>query len=223
APRPADAAWWRVLDDPLLDALVQRANSNNTDLAVAAARLAQARATLGSTLSRSQPQLNASASAGRQGGPLLNDVGSSGNLFSAGLQLAYEVDLSGALASSAQAAQLDLQARDSLMRSARLMVQADRRRAELAHALAVLLGEVASQFRLAELADWSPHVPTVPSGLPSDMLQRRADVAAAVQQFQAAQARTTSAQQAWWPSLALTASGGQASPTLADLLKSSTR
>jgi multidrug efflux system outer membrane protein len=117
-----------------------------------------------------------------------------------------------------------------------------RRRAELQHALAVLLGEAASTFTLAEadnpadrvdreatagsaaepLAS-TPALPQVPAGLPSQMLARRPDVAAAQQAWAAAQARAGEARAAWWPSLALTASGGQASPGLADLLQAGTR
>jgi multidrug efflux system outer membrane protein len=48
-------------------------------------------------------------------------------------------------------------------------------------------------------------------------------VAAAQQAWAAAQARAGEARAAWWPSLALTASGGQASPNLAELLQAGTR
>ena len=99
----------------------------------------------------------------------------------------------------------------------------DRRRAELAHALALLLREPASDFNLAEQPDWVPPLPLVPAGLPSDLLLRRPDVQAAAAQWQAAQGRRGAAERAWWPSLALTVSGGQASPTLGDLLRASMR
>ena len=95
----------------------------------------------------------------------------------------------------------------------------DRRRAELETALAVLLGEPASNFRLAPVA-WATALPAVPAGLPSELLQRRPDLAAARSQLQAAQARVGVAQAAWWPSLALTAQGGGVSSELSDLLKS---
>ncbi|KQV96764.1 efflux transporter outer membrane subunit [Pelomonas sp. Root1237] len=95
----------------------------------------------------------------------------------------------------------------------------DRRRLELETALAVLLGEPASNFRLAPTA-WATALPTVPAGLPSELLQRRPDLAAARSQLQAAQARVGVAQAAWWPSLALTAQGGGVSSELSNLLKS---
>jgi multidrug efflux system outer membrane protein len=276
-----------VFNDPLLDDLVQRAERGNTDLASAAARSAAARAVLAATHAAGRPQLNASASASRQGGPLVNAAGTDGTLLTAGVQLSYEVDLAGRLAAAQDAAGLDALARDNLWRSARLLLQADvahtylalratdaeralarrslqawqqtlqiaeerlrqgsvaelavlrqraevqaaqadalaldRRRAELEHTLALLLAEVPGTVQLAEQPGWVARAPAIPAGIPADMLLRRPDVAAAAQQLQAAQARTAGARSAWCPSLALTASGGQASPGLADLLRTSMR
>ena len=95
----------------------------------------------------------------------------------------------------------------------------DRRRVELETALAVLLGEAPSGFTLAP-TPWTTALPTVPAGLPSELLQRRPDLAAARSQLEAAQARVGEARAAWWPSLALTAQGGGASNELSNLLKS---
>ena len=115
----------------------------------------------------------------------------------------------------------------------------DRRRAELEHALAVLLGELPSALtlteRLADKAgrtggnngtegnDRSGAMPQVPPGVPSTVLARRPDVAAAQRTMQAAQARVGTAQAAWFPDVALTASGGFASADLGDLFKWSAR
>lgn len=98
----------------------------------------------------------------------------------------------------------------------------DRRRAQLEHALAVLLGELPSGFTLAE-ADWSGALPQVPPGLPSSVLARRPDVAAAQRAMQAAQLRAGVARSAWFPDVALTASAGFASTELSDLFKWSAR
>jgi len=98
----------------------------------------------------------------------------------------------------------------------------DRRRATVEHALAVLVGEVASSFGVAD-AEWRSALPVVPAGVPSTVLARRPDVAAAMSQLKAAQARVGVAQAAWFPSLALTASGGFASPEISDLFKWSAR
>src|SRR6185436_6704019 len=96
------------------------------------------------------------------------------------------------------------------------------RRAQLEHALAVLVGETASNFAVADAA-WAAPLPQVPAGVPSTVLARRADVAAALNQLQAAQARVGVAQAAWFPSLSLTAAGGFASPDISDLFKWSAR
>lgn len=98
----------------------------------------------------------------------------------------------------------------------------DRSRAELEHALAVLVGEAASSFSLPP-ADWTTALPVIPAGVPSTVLARRPDVSAAQASLLAAQARVGAAQAAWFPGFALTADGGFASPELGDLFKWSAR
>ena len=98
----------------------------------------------------------------------------------------------------------------------------DRRRAQLEHALAVLLGELPSSFTLAE-AQWRGSLPSVPPGIPSTVLTRRPDVSAAQSAMLAAQARVGVARTAWFPNVALTANGGFASTDLGDLFKWSAR
>ena len=98
----------------------------------------------------------------------------------------------------------------------------DRRRAELEHALAVLLGELPSSLTVSE-SDWNGALPQVPPGVPSTVLARRPDVAAAQRTMQAAQARVGIAQAAWFPDVSLTASGGFASTDIGDLFKWSAR
>ena len=98
----------------------------------------------------------------------------------------------------------------------------DRRRAELENAIAVLLGEPASTFSLAE-RDWDTRLPVIPAGLPSEVLTRRPDVAAAQSTMLAAQARIGVAKAAWFPTFSLTGEGGFASTELSDLFKWSAR
>jgi len=101
----------------------------------------------------------------------------------------------------------------------------DRQRAEVEHALAVLLGEVPSQFGLKAVGDaeWGGLLPIVPPGVPSTVLTRRPDVAAAQSSMLAAQKRVGVAQAAYFPDLSLTANGGFASSELGDLFKWSAR
>ena len=98
----------------------------------------------------------------------------------------------------------------------------DRSRAELEHALAVLVGESASGFTLS-VAPWQSALPRVPAGVPGTVLARRPDVAAAQTAMQAAQARVGIARTAWFPDVTLTGSGGFASTDLGDLFKWSAR
>jgi outer membrane protein, multidrug efflux system len=120
-------------------------------------------------------------------------------------------------------AELDLaRARTELASTRSQALALDRQRATLEHALAVLVGDVASGFTVAE-ADWEGTPPMVPPGVPATVLTRRPDVAAAQKAFEAAQARVGIAQAAWFPDLTLTANGGYASPDLGDLFKWSAR
>lgn len=97
-----------------------------------------------------------------------------------------------------------------------------RSRAELEHALAVLVGEVASGFTISSTNE-STALPVIPAGVPATVLSRRPDVAAAQASLLAAQARVGVAQAAWFPSISLTAAGGYASPDLSDLFRWSSR
>jgi len=63
----------------------------------------------------------------------------------------------------------------------------------------------------------------IPAGVPSTVLTRRPDVAAAQSSLLAAQQRVGVAKAAWFPSLSLTASGGYASSELSDIFKWSAR
>jgi multidrug efflux system outer membrane protein len=94
----------------------------------------------------------------------------------------------------------------------------DRRRAELEHALAVLVGEVSSGFAV-HVAKWDTALPVIPAGVPGTVLTRRPDVSAAQSTMLAAQTRVGVAKAAWFPSVSLTATGGYASSELGDLFK----
>ncbi|WP_421955964.1 efflux transporter outer membrane subunit [Polaromonas sp.] len=98
----------------------------------------------------------------------------------------------------------------------------DQRRAVLEHALAVLVGEVASNFEVAPAA-WATALPVIPAGVPSTVLTRRPDISAAQSSMQAAQARVGVAKAAWFPTFSLTANGGYAAPDIKDLFKLSTQ
>lgn len=95
-----------------------------------------------------------------------------------------------------------------------------RQRAQLEHAIAVLTGQAPAQFTLAPAA-WNPSVPDVPTGLPSALLQRRPDIAAAERRVAVANAQIGIAKSAYYPSLSLSASYGFGASRVADLFSAS--
>ncbi len=91
------------------------------------------------------------------------------------------------------------------------------RRDELENALAILVGANAAAFSLPARSDSLPSPPKVPPGIPSDLLERRPDIATAEQQLIAATAKIGVAKAEAFPSLILAGNGGYQSGDL-DLL-----
>jgi len=91
-----------------------------------------------------------------------------------------------------------------------------RQRAQLEHAIAVLVGEAPANFTLTPAA-WNPSVPDVPVGVPSELLQRRPDIAAAERGVAVANEQIGIARSAYYPSLSLGASYGLGASRVADL------
>src|SRR5690606_11866331 len=95
-------------------------------------------------------------------------------------------------------------------------------RAQLEHAIAVLIGVPPSEFSLVQV-DELPQLPQIPSLLPSQLLERRPDVAAAERDVIAANAEIGVAKTAWFPSLSLGAAGGYRSGTLDNWIQTPNR
>ena len=85
----------------------------------------------------------------------------------------------------------------------------DRSRSEVEHALAVLVGAPASDFSVKEVGlDSATLPPVIPSGLPSELLERRPDIAEAERTMKASNARIGTAKAAFFPVVRLTGAAG---------------
>jgi len=89
-------------------------------------------------------------------------------------------------------------------------------RAQMEHAIAVLIGVAPSELDIAVRED-IPALPGVPLAVPSQLLERRPDIAAAERQVMAANANIGVAEAAWYPDLTLSASGGYRNSSFSDL------
>ncbi len=97
----------------------------------------------------------------------------------------------------------------------------EQERDRLENALAILLGENPSAFKLAAIEDananWTPQPPQIPAGLPADLLERRPDVAEAERRIASANAKIGVAKAAFFPVITLTGSGGYVSASVDNL------
>lgn len=120
----------------------------------------------------------------------------------------HELDLVSAQRRSGAATELDTARAETELASAEADTEAVAvRRESLQDALAVLVGEPASSFAVPpSIADIG--LPPVPAGLPSRLLERRPDVAAAERSLAAANARIGVAKAAFFPAISLTGSAG---------------
>ncbi len=114
-----------------------------------------------------------------------------------------------------------LQAQTQLANAQADLASLKQQRALLFHAMAVLAGEPPATFKLPA-GDWNATtVPAIPVGVPSDLLQRRPDIAAAERRVAVANANIGVARAAYFPSLTLSADGSQGSTRLSDLFNAS--
>lgn len=91
-------------------------------------------------------------------------------------------------------------------------------RAQFEHAIAVLIGVPPASLTIAPAAQIVAVLPAIPVGVPSELLERRPDIAAAERAVAAANARIGVAQAAFYPALTLSAAGGYRSGSFADWL-----
>jgi len=294
AERQPRGEWWLAFSDPALNELIAEATRNNANLAVAAARVKQARAIAGIAEADRIPQIGVGVGAQRArnsalslGVPASTDIAPQ-TTYNANLTASYEVDLFGRVSSNVSAARGDAAQVEANYRSVLLSLQADvaqtyfrlratdaelatveqtvrlreesvkvnqrrfdlgdigefdlsraktelattrseaiglqRRRATTEHALAVLLGKPAAAYTAGNspLLD-STLLPAIPTGVPSSLLERRPDIAAAQKAMEASNARIGVARSAMFPALNITANGGGAAGHFSDVFKWSSR
>lgn len=296
AAQPQDALsrgqWWRIFNDPALNALQEQAEAANQDLKAAAARVRQARALQQNAESDRYPSVDAGFGPNRQrisgaSQGLPDDApATTRTLWRAQVGASYEADLFGRVASEVDAATADAEQSAALFESVKLALQADvaqayftirrldaerelyertvslrretlalveqrhregeiseldvarsrsalssaqsealgieRERAVAEHALTTLLGTTPDAFSLP--TNPLVRLPVdIPAGLPSSLLERRPDIAAAERAMAAANARIGAAQAAFFPRLTLTGAMGYESSELGNLLQWSSR
>jgi NodT family efflux transporter outer membrane factor (OMF) lipoprotein len=282
--------WWKVFDDPQLDALLGQVEVSNQTIKAAEARVREARALTQQAQAAFFPIVTANASAtrsgGRSGGSTSAGVGSSqssggaSNNFNVALDVNWELDLWGRVRRTVEAGEATAQASVADLEAAKLSAQAQLaedyfllraqdaqirllndtvdayqkslkltqnqyavgvaaradvaqaetqlkstqaqaldagvQRAQLEHAIAVLLGKAPADFSIAPEAV-ATTFPPIPPGLPSELLERRPDIAAAERRAAAANAQVGVAEAAFFPSLTLSATGGFQSSMLSQL------
>jgi outer membrane protein, multidrug efflux system len=271
--------WWGVFEDPELDRLEALATSANQELAAAAARFEQARASINVARSGLFPQLNLGPSYTRQrtsvDQPQLGKAAGSSYSYATitvPLEATWELDFWGRVRRQVEAARGRLAASADDLETARLAIQAEvatdyfalrtseaemdilrrsaaayRRSLELTrnrraggiasdldvseaetqlrateaelpavelqltrlhNALAALCGQSATTFQLAPGVALSFQVPLTPPSLPSELLERRPDIAAAERRMAAANADVGVAKTAFYPRVRLNGLAG---------------
>jgi outer membrane protein, multidrug efflux system len=104
------SAWWRTFNDPLLTSLIERAIAGNLDLKKARARVREARARRGIAQADLFPTLAGAGSATWSRFSADRGSGETGDLFAAGIDAGWELDVFGGLRRSLEAAETDWQA-----------------------------------------------------------------------------------------------------------------
>lgn len=125
--RPPELAfWWKKLGDPLLNQLVQDAIANNLDVRTSKAKVREARASYRQANGALFPTLDGSGSATRSKTAGSNGTsGTVGNLFKAGFDAGWELDLFGANRRASEAAKYGLDAAEEELRATLLTLIGD--------------------------------------------------------------------------------------------------
>lgn len=160
---PAElAAWWTTLNDPTLSSLIERAIVNNKDLALARARIREARALAIIAGAADEPQLDAAARASRDLRSVNNNQenfgGRESTLFQAGFDATWELDVFGGTRRSVEAALADTDAAVENLHAVRVslsaeVAQAYTRLRGFERRIAIANKNIRTQQNTVELAD----------------------------------------------------------------------
>ena len=133
------------------------------------------------------------------------------------------VDLAKARFKQGDTAQLDVaQAETEFAATQSEAIGLEKKRHELEHALALLIGRTPSDFSLPALS-LPPHPPSVPRSVPSDLLERRPDIAAAEREMAALNAEVGVARAAMFPSVKLGVGAGSETSFIEKIVNSASR
>ena len=281
-------AWWKIFNDPRLDALEEQVNISNQNIAQAVAQYREARAALQAARAGFFPTLSATGSYTRSHGSsgANSSFPNSKKTVSDNLlngDVSWEIDLWGKIRRTVEASRATAQASAADLENVRLSAQAQLaqdyfqlcsldaqkkllddtvviyqkffdltknqyasgvaaqssviqaktqleatqaqaidigvQRSQVEHAIAVALGKPASDFSIVPLT-LPTTVPSIPAGFPSEILERRPDIAAAERTLAAANAQIGVAESAYFPTLTLGASGSYGSSNLSNLFSS---
>ena len=226
---PPAGKWWQLFADPALDALEERIEAGSPSLAAAVARYDQSLAIVRRSRADLLPDVQLGANVERDrlsaARPLSQGRAVTYTNTQIGGSLNYELDLFGRIRNTVKANQANAQASasdvdggiasgidvsraQSQLASAKAeldAVAADRARDE--HALAVLLGENPSTFTVPAV-DTLIGAPAIPAALPSTLLERRPDIAAAERRVAAANAQIGVTRAALFPAISLGGAAG---------------
>ena len=130
------AQWWRLYNDPALDALIEQALQANTDLRVARANIARAQAGFEIAADAARPQTSLQAGGGEErlsaeeelhpGKPFPNE-----RVYTLSASVSYQLDLVGQIDASIRASQTDVDAARAAYDTTRITIVAETTRAYL--------------------------------------------------------------------------------------------
>lgn len=117
--------WWQLLADPMLSELVDEALQASPDFRMAQAKLAEARSRREVTSADRFPEVSATGNASRNRSSEETGSGDSRNMFSAGFDASWEVDVFGGVLRSIEAAEADLETSQANLENSQVSLVAE--------------------------------------------------------------------------------------------------